>query len=97
MADFGEDFEPEVSLSEDGERVLAVDRSGHELTADRYGPVRTSPRGKRFRSKIVVDECKHDGTTSATRVVKHGYGTAYCPLCGASQGKDGLWRVLEDV
>lgn len=89
--------EIEVSLKDDGETVLAVDRHGHEITVPRYGPVRTSARGDRFRHKIVVDECAHDGKTEATKVKRHDYGTSYCPLCDASRGVDGLWRTLEDL
>lgn len=94
--------EPEPTVETgDEETVLVTDRHGRESRILKYGPIQqteTKRYGiKRWRAKIVVDECKHDGTTEATRVKRHGYGTSYCPLCDASCGVDGLWRVLENL
>jgi hypothetical protein len=101
MDDFDVDLPaPEVpvttELSEDGETVIAVDRHGHSIEVPRYGPIKTTPQGKRFRSKVLTDECAHDGT-GAQKVKAYPYGTAYCPSCDGSRGPDGLWRVLEDA
>ena len=87
----------ELKVSPDGETVLVVNRTGQEVEVSRFGPTRRSPRGGFFRSKVIVDECAHDGKTEATKVKRHDYGTSYCPLCDGSRGKDGLWRVLEDA
>lgn len=90
-----EDSEPVVSLS-DPETVLVIDRRGDERQVPRFGPWRDSPTGKRFRHRVIVDECLHDGRTESSKVQRPGYGTSFCPLCTASRGVDGLWRVLED-
>lgn len=49
-----------------------------------------------WKVREITDECAHDGKKDQA-VKVYEYGTAYCPMCTASKGPDGRWRVLEET
>lgn len=57
-----------------------------------YGPWEMPTAGT--YATVYDGPCAHDGKGESDRVRRPSYGTAYCPKCTASQGLDGVWRVM---
>lgn len=51
---------------------------------------------KDWSVEIYDGDCLHNGKGDKA-IKQQVYGTAWCPLCGASRGEGGLWRVIKEA